>query len=298
MTGTRQMVVTLVIVALVCSVVLSFVYSYTAPRIAETQTKLTLSGLQEVMDAHEFVAVIPDTVWHALDESGSMLGIVFRVFPQGYAGAIPITVGLDPQGTITGIKIASAAEGMKETPGLGAKITEKSFTDQFVGKSAESVMIKKDGGEIDAITAATISSRAVCNGVKNGIETYTCYIGRAVNKTCVFKNADTFIEIIKDTLWYALAELDTLGVVCLGIIDGYADRIEFLLGVDAENNITGVEVVYSNETPGIGELICDRKFLEVFRDSMPDAISGATVSSRALIDAVQAVHKRCTEYLR
>ena len=298
MTNTRQMIVTLFMVALVCSIVLSFVYSFTSPRIADTQSELTLAGLKEVSAAQEFAEVIPETLWRALDSSGNYRGIVFRVFPQGYGGPIPITVGLDLDGKIIGVRIASAAEGMKETPGLGAKITDKEFIDQFIGKMAPEVPIKKDGGEIDAITAATISSRAVCVGIKKGIEKYMDYLAAGPDKRSVFPHATEFIEVVKERLWYALSEVDTLGIVYISTAQGYADSITFMVGVDREIEIIGVEIVYSNETPEIGELIRNREFLDAFKGGMPDAITGATVSSQALINEIKKSIEKYAEYLR
>lgn len=297
MSGTKNMIITLFMVALVCSVVLSFVYSYTAPRITETQKQMMLDGLNEVISADDFTPVIPDTLWRALDASGEPVGIVFRVFPRGYAGPIPIMIGLDPAGAITGVRIASAAEGMSETPGLGAKITEKSFTEQFIGKCIDAIGLKRDGGEVDAITAATISSRAVCSGIKQGIEQYVEYTGAGLDKRCVLTSAQRFVQIIEDTLWYAMRGDETLGVVFVGVTDGYLDRIEFLVGVDMTGTITGMEILYSAETPGMGELIREREFLDAFTDTMPDAITGATVSSQALIDAVGKGITRFKEYL-
>lgn len=289
---------TLFIVAIACSVVLSFVYSYTSPRIAETQKNLTLDGLKKVSSAYEFVEILPDTLWRALDSLGEPIGIVFRVFPQGYGGPIPIMVGLDTEAQITGVRIASAAEGLKETPGLGAKITESGFTQQFVGKCAPEVQLKKDGGEIDAITAATISSRAVTHGIRKGIEFYAAYLGQSYDMRGVFPDAQSFGEIIKDTLWYALAESDTLGIVFFGITQGYADCIKFIVGVDQNENITGVDIVYLNETQGIGDVIRDEKFLSTFTQGTPEAITGATISSQALIDGVQRTLQRFKEYLK
>jgi len=298
MTSTKQMIIMLFVVAAVCSIVLSFVYSYTEPRIEETKKEMTLAGLREVIEAQEFVEVLPDTLWRALDSNGEFTGIVFRVFPQGYGGPIPITVGLDRNGIITGIRIASAAEGLKETPGLGAKITEPAFTGQFIGKCAAAIQIKKDGGEIDAITAATISSRAVCNGVKNGIETYKNYLGTPIDKKCVFRDAREFIEIIKDTLWFATADSDTLGIVFIGVTQGYADDIKFIVGLDRKGKITGVEILYSNETPGYGDRIKEKDFLDRFKEGIPEAITGATISSQALINAVKENIERFKEYLK
>lgn len=298
MTSTKNMVLTLLIVAIVCSVVLSFVYSYTEPRIAETQAQLTLGGLKQVINAQEFVEIIPDTLWNAVDSSGILTGIVFRVFPQGYGGPIPITVGLDLNGKITGVRIASAAEGLKETPGLGVKITEPEFKDQFIDKCAPEAQLKSDGGEIDAITAATISSRAVCNGIKNGIETYLNYLETPIDKRCVFSDAREFVEIIKDTLWYVLKDADTIGIVFVGFTQGYLDCIEFMVGVGTDAKISGVEILYSSETEGIGEAIREKEFLDKFKEGSAEAITGATVSSQVLIDAIEEYITRYKEYLK
>jgi electron transport complex protein RnfG len=65
---------------------------------------------------------------------------------------------------------------LKETPGLGIKVREDWFRDQFRGKKSEELLLKKDGGELDAVTAATISSRAVVNGVREGIERYVQHL--------------------------------------------------------------------------------------------------------------------------
>ena len=298
MTSAKQMIVTLFIVALVCSIVLSFVYSFTSPRIANTQSELTLAGLKEVSAAYEFVEVIPDTLWRALDSSGDCSGIVFRIFPQGYGGPIPITVGIDLDGKITGIRIASAAEGMKETPGLGAKITEKDFIEQFTGKDVSEVPLKKDGGEIDAITAATISSRAVCDGIKTGIEKYTNYLRAEPDKRVVFPAAQEFVEIVEEKLWYALNGTDTVGIVFISSAQGYCDRITAMVGVNNHGEITGVEIVCSNETPGIGDKIREREFLDKFTEGVPETITGATISSEALIRAIKNDIELYKEYLK
>lgn len=298
MTSTRNMVLTLLIVAIVCSVILSFVYSYTEPLIAETQNQMTLDGLKQVINAQEFVEIIPDTLWRAVDSSGMLTGIVFRVFPQGYGGPIPITVGLDLDGKVTGVRVASAAEGLKETPGLGVKITEPEFKDQFIGKCGSAVQLKNDGGEIDAITAATISSRAVCSGVKKGIETYLNYLETPIDKKCVFSDAQEFVEIIKDTLWYAVKDADTVGIVFIGITQGFVDYIKFMVGVGTDAKINGVEILCSSETEGIGEAILEKEFLDKFKEDSVEAITGATVSSQALIDAVKGYITRYREYLK
>lgn len=100
---------------------------------------------------------------------GEIQGIAFQVVaPDGYSGNISIMMGVLPDGRLGGIEILTHAE----TPGLGARIIEDTWKGQFAGKSLEDtdLRVKKDGGEIDQITGATISPRAVTGAVKKGLE--------------------------------------------------------------------------------------------------------------------------------
>lgn len=300
MTSISKMIITLVLVAAVCATVLAFFYTFTAPLIAETRANLALAGLKEVVAADSFTEIIPDTLWDAVGPDGNTVGTVFRVWPQGYGGLIPITVGIGTDKKITGVRIAGASEGLKETPGLGVKITEESFRRQFVGKSTDQVKLKKDGGLIDAITAATISSRAVCEGIRNGMEKYAEYCSPepTFDKKKFFAGADTFIEIIADSLWYAIEEGKTLGLVFFASADGYLDRIGIAVGMDKKMKIIGVEIICSQETDGIGELIREEEFLDKFKEGKPETISGATISSKAVITAVMEYSARYGKYLK
>ncbi len=110
------------------------------------------------------------TFYRARKES-QLVGTAFKVVaPDGYSGNIEIMVGLNPQDSLNGIEILAHAE----TPGLGAKITESVFKDQFKGKSLDNAdwRVKKDGGQFDQITGATISPRAIVGAVKKGLEFY------------------------------------------------------------------------------------------------------------------------------
>ena len=103
--------------------------------------------------------------------NGELTGVAFVVDSrEGYGGTIEIMLGVDPQGTILGIEILSHLE----TPGLGSKITGESFTQQFAGRSLENTKwsVSKDGGDIDQITGATISPRAVVKAIHEGLEIY------------------------------------------------------------------------------------------------------------------------------
>ena len=97
-------------------------------------------------------------------------GYAFEVTPGGFDNTITMMVGVDTEGKVLGISVVSHTE----TAGLGAVAAEntskgEAFRSQFVGKSG-SVAVSKDGGELDAITGATITSRAICTGVNAALE--------------------------------------------------------------------------------------------------------------------------------
>ncbi|MFQ5454837.1 MAG: RnfABCDGE type electron transport complex subunit G [Nitrospirota bacterium] len=100
-----------------------------------------------------------------------VVGTAFVVVaPDGYGDKIEIMMGVNHKREITGIEILSH----RETPGLGERITNKEWRDSFKGRSVANTRfsVKKDGGDIDQFTGATISPRAVVKAVKRGLEFY------------------------------------------------------------------------------------------------------------------------------
>jgi electron transport complex protein RnfG len=95
-------------------------------------------------------------------QDGEKSGYAFIASGSGYGGDIDILVGLDSDFKIKDISIITQTE----TPGLGARITESTFTDQFKGLSADEIALRSNNGMIDAITGATISSKAVVDTVR------------------------------------------------------------------------------------------------------------------------------------
>jgi electron transport complex protein RnfG len=176
---TIKLALVLFVAAGISAATLSLIYSVTKPRIEEFKVKKLQSDLEKVLEsAASFEQIVPDTVWRGLGTSGETVGIAFKVFPKGYGGPIETLVGVNTDSTVAGIVVASPAEGMKETPGLGIKVTEDWFREQFKGRQREELLLKKDGGELDGVTAATISSRAVVNGVREGLLRYAEYLLR------------------------------------------------------------------------------------------------------------------------
>jgi len=117
------------------------------------------SGLKELFpEATHFEPIKSkeETLYYkAHDKDAKLIGVVFKVGAKGYSSTIEVLAGMLTDGTIVGIKIIS----QNETPGLGAQVAEKNFTDRFKNK--------RYTDDIEAITGATISSRGVIEAVKD-----------------------------------------------------------------------------------------------------------------------------------
>jgi electron transport complex protein RnfG len=164
------------VLALVCAVTaggLAAVNSAVQATIVENNRLEAVRKRQQVFPAakdFEARTIEGREVFLAKGEGGEPLGLVVTAGPRGYAGPIGMTLGIAPDGTVAGLAISKLDQ--TETPGLGVKVTLAAFRDQFRGKGADAVRLKKDGGRVDAITAATISSRAVANGVREALAWY------------------------------------------------------------------------------------------------------------------------------
>jgi electron transport complex protein RnfG len=167
------------LLGLVCGIsagTLSAVFSRVAPLIKENERIEAIKKRKAVLPeaaVFEPVEKAERTVYIGLDESGAPVGTAMAEAPRGYAGPIRMTIGIVGAGTearLSGVAISKLDQS--ETPGLGVKITRPAFLDMFKGLAAGDVALKSDGGQIDAITAATISSRAVVNGVQAGMTWY------------------------------------------------------------------------------------------------------------------------------
>ena len=123
----------------------------------------------ETMDG-EYENIYIDEVVSAKDATGNTLGTVISVTnPDGRDAPISLSVGILPDGTLNGIVYTD----LNETPGIGMKVEDSSFTDQFKGIKADELTI---GGEIDAATGATISSEAVVDAVNAALDFYNAHL--------------------------------------------------------------------------------------------------------------------------
>lgn len=110
----------------------------------------------------------PVTVFPAIKD-GKLTAIAFEMFEGGYGGDVGVMVGITTDGTmVEGIGITLT----KETPGLGARASEKQYRDQFRGLPVDQVALTKSGGTIQAIAGATITSTATVNAVNNAVKVF------------------------------------------------------------------------------------------------------------------------------
>ena len=180
--------IVLTIITLVAGLGLGFVYEITKDPIAQAQDAAKKEAWQAVFpeaDLNDFEAVEVDQ--DVADQVISDLGIkatvdevctvgeegyvITTTDKEGYGGDIQITVGITADGTVSGISILSIGE----TAGLGMRATEPSFYEQYKDKQTEKFYVSKDGGEgepIDALSGATITSRAVTGAVNAALAYY------------------------------------------------------------------------------------------------------------------------------
>lgn len=183
-----NMIAVLMIIAICSAAAIGYVYKITKAPIDEAKNNNVLSAIKDlvgVFDNNPFeekTAISGSQVeLYPAREDGAIKSVAIKAFNnEGFGGRIELIIGILMDGTITGYKIIEQSE----TPGLGTKVNEPKFSKQFVGKNAytNNFDLKKDGGEIDAVTGATISSKAVVNAVKSAVAAYNKFAGATQNE--------------------------------------------------------------------------------------------------------------------
>lgn len=186
--------------AVIGSTLVSFTYENTKERIADNERKALLKKLHQLIPADDIDNdIVNDTIMVSNpDFLGAEQTIVYRgrklnqpvaavfntVAPEGYSGSINMLVAVKTDGTLGGVRIVSH----RETPGLGDKIEERKsdWVLGFKGKSLNNPdksrwKVKRDGGDFDQFTGATITPRVVVNAVKKTLMYFQD------NKEAVFK---------------------------------------------------------------------------------------------------------------
>ena len=166
----------LFLICLAVTAVLALTNSVTAEKIAENEARSKQESMFSVVpDAVGFEELVKDVIYLGKDASGNTVGCAVSTSANGYGGQVKVMTGFDTAGTIIGIDVFYNDD---ETPGLGKNTSNKDFTDQYKGLSSmENISVSKDAASgsaqtVDAVTSATISSRAVTRAVNEACELY------------------------------------------------------------------------------------------------------------------------------
>lgn len=202
-------------------------------------------------------------VFVGYDAQDEIVGRVVLGTTRGYSGPINFIVGVDTNSAITGVYVMQQTE----TPGMGTKICEPLFLQQFIGKQAKSVQMRKDDrrGSIDAITGATISARALTNGIRD-----------ALNQRCVGVNTH-----YKDGIFRGHAR-------------GYGGMVQATVKIVC-GRIVAITAVAPYETKTLWQRVVTiliPKILEQQTTQNIDTVTGATISGKALCKAVNNALER------
>lgn len=265
----------LTVIALVAAVALATTNLITEKPIAEQNLGENQQALKAMFpETDEFAEVSPgessgvDFVYE-VRQSGQTIGYAVKETVQGYGGSIEVLTGMESGGILRGISVGGP--DFKETEGLGARAKEPEFTDQFAGKTPP----LKLGETIDGISGATITSRAVVDGVNQGVQKVQSLMGGGDGSA---------------------PETEQPAREANASVIGYGGPVLVRLRLNAAGAIEALTVGEARfgETDGVGSKVKDASFLGQFEGKTPplelgkdvDGISGATVSSQAVVDAV------------
>lgn len=325
------MVLTLLVVTLVSAGALSMVYSMTKDAIEASKSAKTLEALAGVLPefdnnpSEDTVTVelnsLPIKVYTARKGGVPVGYAVESMTRRGYSGDIRFMVGFLPDGEINNIEVLEH----NETPGLGSKIAEGNnvVLASFKGKNADNLVMKvvKDGGDIDVITASTISSRAYTDAVERAYAAFrTVALGE--EKPAAPDAADFLRDVLPAydndpasgaatvtvggvdyPVYTGTVEGAVTGIAVESTVEGYVGPIRLLVGFRPDGTVNDIAVVEQTESEDYGGAIIERDnpLAVSFRGRAPlqmkllfrgeggdvDGISGSSITSQAYVDAVK-----------
>lgn len=169
----KEILKTAISLFLICAVaagILGYVNSITAPTIEANNAAAADEARKSLLpsaESFEELTLADGSVGYKGIAAGQTVGFVFTTAGKGYGGDVGVMTAVDTEGKVIGINILE----INETPGLGMNAKKDSFTSQFAGQSG-TLAVNKDGGNIAAITSATITSRAVTSAVNAALADY------------------------------------------------------------------------------------------------------------------------------
>lgn len=192
-----NMVIALFTITFIASAALGLVNELTNKAIIDANAKAQSKAIASVLPAFESLddsyKVLPkgeqDSLefFPALDAEGKTVGTAVKTYTKnGFSGLITVMVGFDPEGKISGFQVLAH----QETPGLGSKmgawfsdITKEKQNIVGMNPAKSNLTVSKDGGDVDAITAATISSRAFLESIRRAYSTWKGQVDATTSAT-------------------------------------------------------------------------------------------------------------------
>lgn len=159
-----KLAVFLAVVAMLAAAVLSLTYIFTYEKIKEQETLEIKNALKVAYPEADNFQKKDD--FFVANSGKRFLGVVYKITSQGYSGDIELLIGISRDGKVKGVEIVKIAE----TPGLGLNATNQVFLSQFKDKNVKSPLVPKE--DIEALSGATITTRAICDGVKRALQKY------------------------------------------------------------------------------------------------------------------------------
>ena len=280
----------LFIFALVASVLLAITNEVTkgpieAQKLASKMTALNtvLPGCEYEQIAYESISEdsVLDEIFVGKNADGSVKGYALTANPQGYGGEIPITIGVSTEGYVTQVYVGS----LQETQGLGSRVGDDAFKEQFIAIAADPDTLRSD---VDTIAGATISSSAFVNAVQEMLSYTKTTLGiepHAGDKDAILAEAAAING--GDEGEDAAVETTTNSYDVTGFAPFKVD-----VTVDSNGKIVSVVVPENNETAGFGaDLIADQSVFDALvgqdiATAQIDVKAGATLTSNAINDAL------------
>ena len=276
------------IIALVAAVVLALTNALTKGPIAEHKMAALKEAFNAVMPADSYEEMtLPAgaevSSLYAAKNGSEVVGYCVTAVGKGYNGDVAVTLGVGTDGLVTGCAVGDT--NFAETAGFGARAKEPAFQEQFVGIDAV------NGGSFEALSGATVTSKAVLDATNKALR---CVDSVALNKEPA---ADPLVTFGAPAEKPAAPSAPLNGNVQSATAKGFASDVKVELTVDASGAISGLTVDSTGETEGFGtRCTTDEAFLSQFIGKTgpftlgenADALSGATITSTAVVEAVNA----------
>ncbi len=272
---------------LVAAVALAITNEVTKGPIAQRALETQMAALKKVMPDGEyeestFEGELPegselDAIYISKNHDGSIMGYALVTSPNGYGGEIPITIGVSNGGYVTQVHVGA----LQETAGLGSKVGDDAFLDQFIGIPADDDTLRSD---VDLISGASISSGAFLNATEQVFAYTENVLGikpAPGNKEDILAAYNAANGVSEEPV-ISTAEYS---------VTGFGD-LKVEVALDQNGVISSVKVTEHNETDGIGKaLIDDQSVFDALvgkniSDAAIDVRAGATLTSNAINDAL------------